>query len=207
MRAQRDRNDWIFRFKIFQMCMQHPKEKIDIVGRLRNFENALVNLFIHECDAQGQFFCNEINSAQSDGELLQKSTQHEENRLGGFNFVFEFEALFKRLRRPDQFEHSIRLPICPFPHLDYFWSKSRAQLLPVQDRKLPKCVNAPLMEDAQNLADLALTVSCREGIRRIRALHALKLNPMFGYVQVNIMTFSVMSSGVETSLNSRGSSE
>src|SRR5437763_15138233 len=73
------------------MRMQHPEEKIDIVGRLRNFENALVNLFIRERDAQGQFFYDEINSAQSDSELLQKSAEHEEKWLGRFNFVLKFE--------------------------------------------------------------------------------------------------------------------
>src|SRR4029434_4601843 len=118
------------------MRVQHPEEKIDIVARLRNFENPLVNLFIPERDAQGPFFCDEINSAQSGGELLQKPAKHEEKRLGGFNFVFEFEALLKRLRRPDQFKHSLRLPIRPFPHLDYFRAKSRAKLLPIQSGKL-----------------------------------------------------------------------
>jgi hypothetical protein len=58
-------------------------------------------LFIGERDPQGQFFCDEINSAQLNGELLQKTAKHEEKRLGGFNFVFKFEALLKRLRRPD----------------------------------------------------------------------------------------------------------
>src|SRR5438874_13438373 len=100
------------------MRMQHPEEKIDIVGRLRNFENALVNLFIRERDAQGQFFCDEINSAQPDGELLQTSAKHEEKWLGRFNFVLKFETLRECLRRPDQFDYSAGLSICPLPHSD-----------------------------------------------------------------------------------------
>jgi hypothetical protein len=95
LRAQRDRNDRIFGFKILQMRMQHPEEKIDIVGRLGNLENAFVNLFIRERDTQGQFFCDEINSAQPDGELVQKPAEHEEKWLDGFNFVFKFEAFLK----------------------------------------------------------------------------------------------------------------
>ena len=91
----------MFRRKIFQMRMQHPEKKIGIVGRLRNFENALVNLFICERDAQGEFFCDEINSAQPDRELLQKTAEHEEKGVSSFNFVFKFEALIKGLRRPD----------------------------------------------------------------------------------------------------------
>src|SRR5213078_2039759 len=78
------------------MRMQHPEEKIDIVGRLRNFENALVNLFIRERDAQGQFFCDEINSAQPDGELLQKSAKHEEKRLGRISLITLLDCPFAR---------------------------------------------------------------------------------------------------------------
>src|SRR5205823_14662121 len=95
------------------MRMQHPEEKIHIVGRLRNFENALVNLFIRERDAQSQFFCDEINSAQPDGELLQKSAKHAEKRLGRFNFVLKFETLLECLRRPHQVDYSAGSSICP----------------------------------------------------------------------------------------------
>src|ERR1700693_2577871 len=42
-RAKRDGNDWMFRFKILQMRLQHPEEKIDIVRRLRDFKNSLVS--------------------------------------------------------------------------------------------------------------------------------------------------------------------
>src|SRR6202030_227419 len=82
--TERDCNDRVLRFKILQMRLEHAKEKIDIVGRLRNFENALVNLFvrrggsvspvgrvrlvadlarIRKSDPQGQFACNQINCA------------------------------------------------------------------------------------------------------------------------------------------------
>src|SRR5437762_13959178 len=98
------------------MRMQHPEEKIHIVGRLRNFENALVNLFIRERDAQGKFFCEEINSAQPDGELLQKSAKHAEKRRGCCNYVFKFETLLDSLRRQDQFDYSAGLSSIPLPH-------------------------------------------------------------------------------------------
>ena len=34
----------MFGFKILQMGLEHPKEKIDIVRRLRDFKNPLVSL-------------------------------------------------------------------------------------------------------------------------------------------------------------------
>src|SRR5690242_16197930 len=87
LRAERDSNDWMFRSKILQMRVQHPKEKIDIIGWLRNFENALVNLFachgefvlarIRERNLQRQFFCYEIDPSQPQRELLQKTAEHE----------------------------------------------------------------------------------------------------------------------------------
>src|SRR6266542_4998420 len=115
----------MFGLKIFQVRLEHAKEKIDIVGWLRDFENAFVNLFvrrsgsvlatgrvrptgglwrIREGDLQSQFFCDEINCAQPHRELLQKTAQHEQERLGGFNFILKFKALLERLRGSNQFE-------------------------------------------------------------------------------------------------------
>ena len=86
------------------MRLEHAKQKIDIVCRLRNFENAFVNLFVRERDLQSQFFCDEINCAQPHCELLQKTAQYEQERLGCFNFIFKFEPLLERLRGSNQFE-------------------------------------------------------------------------------------------------------
>src|SRR2546422_2818755 len=107
----------MFRSKILQMRLEHAKEKIDIVGWLRDFENAFVNLLVRKRDSQAQFFCDEIDRAQPHCELLQKTAKHEKERLSGFNFIFKFKVLLERLRRPNQFEHSIRLPIRALPHM------------------------------------------------------------------------------------------
>ena len=85
----------MFGLKIFQVCLEHPKQKIDIVGRLWNFEAAFVLLLIRKSNPQGEFFCDEVNSAQPHRELLQKATQHKEKRLGCFNFVFKLEAFLE----------------------------------------------------------------------------------------------------------------
>src|SRR5436190_20901635 len=58
---QVNRNDWMLRSKVFQMCVQHPKKDIFVVSRLRNFENPLVVRFVGESDAQPQFFSDEID--------------------------------------------------------------------------------------------------------------------------------------------------
>ena len=61
---------------------------------------------ICECDSQRQFFCNEIDRAQSQGKLLQKTAQYKEKRLRRFNFMFKFKALLEGLRQSNQFKHS-----------------------------------------------------------------------------------------------------
>src|SRR5947207_12344527 len=76
---------------------------------------------------------------------------------------------------PDQFDYSAGLSICPLPHSDCFRSKSRPKLLLIQRRELTNRMNPPFVQDCQNLADLALPSFCCR-IRRIRALHALKLS-------------------------------
>src|SRR5207244_113685 len=85
LRAERDSNDRMFGSKILQMRLEYPEQKIDVVCRLRNFENSFVYLFarhggfvlarIRERESQRQFFCDQINCAQAHGELLQKTTQ------------------------------------------------------------------------------------------------------------------------------------
>src|SRR6266404_6647215 len=168
------------RLKILQMGLEHAKEKIDIVGRLRNFKNAFVNLFVRKRDLQRQFFCYEINPAQPQRELLQKPAEHEKERLGGFNFILKLKALLERLRRPNQFEHSIALAISALPHSDCFGPKSRAKLLLIKHCQLAKSMNPPLVQDFDDLLNFSLSIFLRGCLRQIRALHALKFKARLG---------------------------
>src|SRR5438034_11779580 len=129
------------------MRLEHPKEKIDIIGRLRNFEAAFVLLLIRKSNPQGEFFCDEVNSAQPHRELLQKTAQHKEERLCCFNFVFEFEALVERLRRPHELKQSLRFPIRALPHSDRFGTKPCGELLFIKCGELAEGMNPPLVQD------------------------------------------------------------
>ena len=164
----------MLRFKILQVRVKHPKEKIDVVGRLRNFENPFVILLIRKSNSQGQFFCDEIDRAQSQRKLLQKPAQHKEKRLGRFDLVFEFEALVERLRRSDKLEQPIGLPIRPFPHSDGFRPKPRGELFFIKRRELTDGVDSPFVQDREDLLNLSLSIL--RSFWQIRALHALKLN-------------------------------
>ena len=159
LRFQRHSDDGMLRFKIFQMRVQHPKEKIDIVGRLRNFKTALVIFFVRKSNPKSEFFCDEVDRAQSQSELLQKTAQHEKQRLDRFDFVFELEAFRKRFRRLDQLEQSSRLPIRAFPKTDCFRSKARVEIVFIQAGELTEGVNSPLMQDLQNLMNFVLPFS------------------------------------------------
>src|SRR5436305_12781097 len=104
----------MLRAKILQMRLKHPEEKIDIVCRLRNFENSFVTLFarhggfvltrICERASQRQFFRNEINCCQTHGELLQRPAKHEKHWLDWFDHALKLQPLLERLRRPNQLE-------------------------------------------------------------------------------------------------------
>jgi hypothetical protein len=61
LRFQFNGNNRMLRSKVFQMRVQHPKKDVFVVGRLRNFENALVLRFVSESNAQAQFFGDEID--------------------------------------------------------------------------------------------------------------------------------------------------
>src|SRR6266446_9445882 len=148
----------MFRFKIFQMRLQHPEEKIDIVGRLWDFENAFVTLLVRKRDPQPDFSGDEINRAQPHCKLLQKAAEHEKQRLGSFDLVLKFEALIERFRGLNKFEQPIRYPICPFPKADRFRAKPCCDLFFIEGSKLSKCLNSPLVQDLQDLPNLSLSI-------------------------------------------------
>ena len=51
-RLQRDGDNRMLRFEILQVRLEHSEQKIGIVGRLRNFERALVTLLVRKSDPQ-----------------------------------------------------------------------------------------------------------------------------------------------------------
>src|SRR5436190_23102388 len=177
----------MLRSKILQMRLEHPEQKIDIVCGLRNFENPFVTLFalhggfvlarICEGDSQCQFLCDEINCCQTHRELLQKTAQHEKQRLGCFDFALKLETLMERLRRSNQFEQSTGSSIGTLPHADCFGAKSRPQLLLIQRRKLAQRMDSPFVQDGEDFLHLHLP------------FHADNLQQEIRYVQVNIQAF------------------
>ena len=72
LRFQRDGNNGLVRRKILQMRVQHPKEKIDIVGWLRDGEFPFVTFFVGKSNPQSDFFGDQVNRVQTQCELLQK---------------------------------------------------------------------------------------------------------------------------------------
>src|SRR4029077_19741433 len=121
---------------------------------------------IRKSNSQGDFFSDEIDRAQPQRELLQKPAQHEKQGLGSLDLVFEFKPLIKRLRWLNKFKEPIRSPIRAFPQPDCFRPKPRAELFLIERSELSKRVNAPLVQDRQNLLNLRLSIFCGCGIQR-----------------------------------------
>src|SRR5438309_5543800 len=157
----------MFRFKILQMRLEHPEEKIDIIRRLRNFENPLVSasrtgicwfvlVRIRKSDPQSEFLGDQIDPAQPERELLQKSAEHKEQRLGGFDLVIELETFLKRFRRLNEFQQAIRLTGCAFPRLDRFRPEPGPKVFLIQRSELSKRVNPPFVQDGQDRGEWKL---------------------------------------------------
>src|SRR5882724_7481226 len=136
----------MFRFKILQVCLEHSKEKIDIVGRLRDLENALVTLLTRKTDAERQFFRDQIDRAQPQSELLQKPAEHEEERLRCFDLVIELKTFIERFRWLNKFQEPSRGSICPFPESNCFHPEPRPQFFLIQSSQLPEGVNPPFVQ-------------------------------------------------------------
>src|SRR5262249_52795187 len=143
---ERDGHDRMLRSKIFQVRVEHPEEKIDIHRWLRDFENALVSASrtgtgwftrqggfafarIRKCDREREFAGDEINAAQPEHELLEKSPQNEKQRLGGFDLVIELKTFVERFRRLNEFQQARRLTSCTKPKCDRFIAEPDSQFL------------------------------------------------------------------------------
>ena len=50
-----------------------------------------------------EFFHDEINAAQSNGELFEKSPENEQQRLSGFDFVIELKTFIESFWRLNKF--------------------------------------------------------------------------------------------------------
>src|SRR5207248_8104711 len=115
----------MFGFKILQVRLEHSKEKIDIIGRLRDFENALVSasrtgicLIIRKTDPERQFLRDQIDAAQPKGKLFQKPPEHEEQWLGGFDLVIELKTFLKSFRWLNKFQEARGRAVRAFPEPD-----------------------------------------------------------------------------------------
>src|SRR5262249_25445320 len=136
----------MLRSKIFQVRVEHPEEKIDIHRWLRDFENALVSASrtgtgwftrqggfafarIRKCDREREFAGDEINAAQPEHELLEKSPQNEKQRLGGFGLLVQLKNFFERFPRLDEIQQTPRLSTFTEAKSDRFIAQPGVQLL------------------------------------------------------------------------------
>jgi hypothetical protein len=150
LRAERDGNDRMIRSKIFQVRLKHPKEKIDIVSRLRDFENALVSAVIRKMDCECDLARDEIDCDQAQCELFKKSPEDEEQGLRGLDLVIELKTFIESFRGLNQFERAGSGTVGPFPEPDRLGAEAIPQLLFIKSNQLPKGMNPPLVENPKD---------------------------------------------------------
>jgi hypothetical protein len=164
-RTEGDGNDRMFGFEILQVRLEHPEEKIDVVGRLRDFEDTnvccasrtgtsqsrFVYLQSRKCNGEGQLARDEINAAKAERELLEESSENKKQRLGRLDLVIELVIFDKNFRRLNEFEHPGGGTVGPFPESDCFGAKAIAELLFIKSSQLAQSIDPPLAQDAQYL--------------------------------------------------------
>ena len=110
------------------MRVEHPEKRFDVVCRLGNFESVRVTALVRrggsvrwriaENNFKLQLAGDEMERVQPHGKLLEKSPQHEEERLARLNFIFEFEPFLERFPDRHEFEQPRRFSRGAFPKLD-----------------------------------------------------------------------------------------
>src|SRR5256714_15202259 len=139
-RFEPDGDDGRFRGKIFEMRVEHPEKRFDVVRRLGNFESMLVTALVAENNFELQFAGDEMERVHPDGKLLKKAPQHEEERLARFNFIFEFRRFLERFPDWHELQQPCRLSPGAFPKLhadrpepgrNRFFFQSRALAYPI----------------------------------------------------------------------------
>src|SRR3954465_7339348 len=117
-RLEADSDDRRYGSKIFQVRLQHPEKRFDVVGRLGDLKPVRVTVLVAESDFELELARHQMESAKSNGKLLEKPSQYKEKRFAGFNFVFEFERFFKRFAKRDELEQARCFSGSPFPKFD-----------------------------------------------------------------------------------------
>src|SRR5215210_4346248 len=99
------------------MGVEHPKEHFDVIGRFRNFKPMLIRALVAKPDLKLQLACHEMEGLEPHRKLLQKTAQHEKERLARLDFIFELECFFERIRDADELEQTCPLAVGTFPKL------------------------------------------------------------------------------------------
>ena len=82
--------------EVFQVGVEHPKERFDVVGRRGDREVPVVLLAVLEAQLQRQRGWYPVNGPQTQDQLIEETPKYEEQRLHGLDLVLELQALLVR---------------------------------------------------------------------------------------------------------------
>ena len=108
----------MFGTEIFQVRLEKTKQNLNRVGRIGNLEAMLVMRFVGKCQPQRDLLRDEVECRETQRQLLEKASQHEEERLGGFDLVLKLDLLREDFRRPNELQETDRFSICLLPEPD-----------------------------------------------------------------------------------------
>ena len=97
-------HDRVLRAKIFQMSLKEAEEDLHRVSRIGNLETVLILGFVRESELESELAGDEIKRAEAAAQLFKEAPQDKKERLGGFDFVLEFDLFLENFRWPIAFE-------------------------------------------------------------------------------------------------------
>ncbi len=110
--------------------------------------------FIRKRELEGELVGDKIECVEPPAQLLEKSSQDEEERLGRFDFVFEIESLLKKFRWPNESQKAGRFSLGLVPEADGFRPEPRAELVALEGGEIAEGVDAPLVEEGDDAGNL-----------------------------------------------------
>ena len=107
--------------------------------------------------------------AEPECELLEKTAEDEKERLGGFDFVFEFELLFENLRWPNEAQKAGRCSAGLVPEMGGEGTEAGPKLIAFESGEIAQGMNAPFVENREETGDFGRGVGLHGRILKLQS--------------------------------------
>jgi hypothetical protein len=164
-RFQGNGYDRVGRAEIFQMSLEEPKKQRHRIGRVRNLEAMGVDGFVRgsefvlwqisESKSQRHFLEDEIEDAETPGELLEKSLQDKQEGFSSFDFVLELYLFGKNFRWPNESEKANGTAAGLFPKTNGLRPEAGGEFVLGKSGELAQSMDTPAMKNGDDSSNFS----------------------------------------------------